>query len=144
MRKAYVVLAGLLFLAMVVEAYLSTFGAMQRPFGVGSSMIAHAMNGLNIVPVIALLATIAAFLAKAPRRLLGETAAMIILPWTQILLFAIASLTGSTTEKTTVGGQIVLGFHALNGIAMLVLTFLIFRGARAHAATAEAPQAATA
>lgn len=144
MRKAYVVLAGLLFLAMIVEAYLSTFGAMQRPFGIGSSMIAHATNGLNIVPLVALLATIAAFLAKASRRLIGETAAMIILPWTQILLFAISGWTGSTAEKTNVAGQIVLGFHALNGIAMLVLTFLIFRGARAHAAAAEVPQAAAA
>ena len=57
----------------------------------------------------------------------------------QIVLFLIAGLTGSSPERTTVGGQIILGLHAVNGLAILAVTIVLFIRARRFAATAPGP-----
>ncbi len=133
MRKVFVVLTGLLVVSVVVQFYFAAFGVFTAPSN-DSQFVLHQMNGRIVLPVLCLLCIIVAALARAPGRLIGFSALPLGLLVMQIVLFLIAGLTGSSPERTTVGGQVILGLHAVNGLAILAVTILLFLRARRLAA----------
>jgi hypothetical protein len=150
MRKVYVTLTGLLVVSVVIQFYFAAFGVFTAPAN-DSQFILHTTNGRFILPLLCLLSIGAAALAKAPGKLIGLTAIPFGLLIMQTVLFLIAGLIGSSPEKTNVAGQIILGLHALNGLAILGVSIMLFvrarrfaRGATADVvSTAEAAQASS-
>jgi len=133
MRKVYVIVTGLLMAALVVQFYLAAVGAFAKPQD-DKSFALHDLNGMMIIPVLALLATGAAALARAPGRLIGLTALPIGLIVLQVLIVAVGRGIGGTEDTTTTAGLVILGLHALNGLAMMGVVGAVLRRARQHAA----------
>ncbi|OLE27723.1 MAG: hypothetical protein AUG44_09350 [Actinobacteria bacterium 13_1_20CM_3_71_11] len=87
-----------------------------------------------MIPIAALLATVAAALARAPGRLIALTLAPVGLVVVQVLIILVGfKLTGSTEDRTTPAGLAILGLHALGGLATLGVAGLILTRARAFA-----------
>jgi hypothetical protein len=137
-RQAYVVLCVLLLGAVVIQFYFAAFGVFTAPEN-DSQFIMHQMNGRLALPVLVILATIMAAIAKAPGRLIGFTLLPFGLLIVQILLFVLAAVTGSSEVQTNVVGQAILGLHAVNGLVILWVCVVLVRRARAHAEASLAP-----
>jgi hypothetical protein len=132
MRKVYVFLTGLLLISVVVQFYFAAFGVFTAPAN-DSQFILHTTNGRIVLPLLCLLCIVAAALARAPGRLIGFTAIPFGLLALQTVLFLVAGLTGSSDEKTTVAGQLILGLHAVNGLCILGASIMVFLRARRFA-----------
>ncbi|HEY5878857.1 MAG TPA: DUF6220 domain-containing protein [Nakamurella sp.] len=128
MRRVFQVLTVLLLAAVVVQFYFAAFGVFTAPAN-DSQFVLHQMNGRMVLPLLCLLVIAAAALARAPGRLIGFSAIPLGLLVMQIVLFLVAALTGSSPEQTNVAGQIILGLHAVNGLAILGVTILLVRRA---------------
>jgi hypothetical protein len=134
-RRVYLVLAGLLLLAVVAQFYLAAVGGFDKP-RTDDSFNLHRMIGM-LVPLISLLATGAAALSRAPGRLIGLTILPAGLGIVQILLRTVADALGNADDTTTTAGLIVFGLHGLNGLAILGVSASVLRQARK---LASAPQ----
>jgi hypothetical protein len=128
MRRVYLVLAALLMLAVVAQFYLAAVGAFDRP-RTDDSFALHAMVGM-LVPVIALLATGAAALARAPGRLIGFTVLPAGLAIVQALLAVLAKAFDNADDTTTTAGLIIFGLHGLNALAIMGTSGMVLRNAR--------------
>ncbi|GIH92929.1 DUF6220 domain-containing protein [Planobispora siamensis] len=137
-RQAYVVLCVLLLGAVVIQFYFAAFGVFTTPEN-DSQFIMHRINGSGAIPLLVILATITAAIAKAPGRLIGFTLLPLGLIVLQIVWFLLAAVTGSSEEQTNVVGQAILGLHAVNGLVILWVCILLVRRARALAETGLAP-----
>ena len=140
MRRAFVVVASLLVAAEVIQFYFAAFGVFQAPAG-DDQFLLHQMNGRMVLPLLCLLVILAAALARAPGRLIGFSAIPFGLLLLQVVLFVLAGLTGSTEVRTTLAGTIILGLHAINGLAILGVTILLVRRAARWAAAGARPVA---
>lgn len=127
MRRIYVGLVGLLFLAILAQFYFAAVGAFAKPQD-DSSYALHSFNGMVIIPALSVLATIAAALSRAKGRQIGLTIVPALLVVVQMLINLIG---GHENDHTTPGGLAVLGLHALNGLAIMAITRVIFIQARA-------------
>jgi hypothetical protein len=142
MRRAFQVVTVLLLVAVVIQFYFAAFGVFTQPAN-DSQFVLHQMNGRVVLPALCLLVIAAAALARAPGRLIGFSALPLGLLTVQIVLFLVAGLLGSTEEKTNLAGQIILGLHAINGLAILGVTIVLVRRASRLAAagrTAVSPE----
>lgn len=138
MRKVLVWFTIIQLALVLLQFYLATFGAFQRPVppvGSPDAMIGlHAMNGIIVIPIVSLIATILAPIAKAPGRLIMYTGGPLAMALVQMfVLFPLAEAFGATETKTTTGSLVVMGFHAVVGLVMLWSAVLAVRGARNHA-----------
>jgi hypothetical protein len=131
-RRAFVVLVGLLAVDVVVQFYFAAFAVFAAPDN-DSQFVLHTTNGRMVLPLLCLLVIGAAALSRAPGRLVGFSALPLGLLVCQTLLFLVAAATGWSEERSTVAGQVVLGLHAVNGLAILTVTLLLLRRARALA-----------
>jgi hypothetical protein len=96
------------------------------------------------IPTAAVLATVAAVLARAPRRLIALTITPVGLVIMQVGLTEIGQrLAGSTEQHTTPAARAFLGLHALNGLAILMVALAIALRARTLVATPQAAEPAT-
>ena len=138
MRRIFVVVASLLVVDLVVQFYFAAFGVFQHP-SPEDSFVLHQMNGRVVLPLLCLLVILAAALARAPGRLIGFSAVPLGLYVVQIVLFVLAGLTGTTDEKTTLPGTIILGLHAVNGLCILGVSILLVRRASRLAAAGRPP-----
>lgn len=127
MRKAYLGLSGLLFLAILAQFYFAAIGAFTKP-QTEHSFELHEMNGTIIIPSLSVLATIAAALARAPRRAIVLSILPALLVPVQMLINEIG---GHDNDHTTPLGLAVLGLHALNGLLIMLIARLVFVQARA-------------
>ncbi len=126
MRKVYVGLVALLFLAILAQFYFAAVGAFAKPQD-DKSFALHDVNGMAVIPAIAVLATIAAALSRAGGRLIGLT----ILPALLVIVQMLINLAGGhDNDHTTPAGLAILGLHALNGLAIMAVTRVIFLRAR--------------
>lgn len=128
MRRVFVVTAGLLVVAEVVQFYFAAFGVFQQP-APEDAFLLHQMNGRVVLPLLCLLVIVAAALARAPGRLIGLSAIPFGLLLMQIVLFVLAGLVGATPEKTNLVGTAILGLHAVNGLCILGVSILLVRRA---------------
>jgi hypothetical protein len=143
-RRAYVTLAGLMVLAVVAQFYFAAVGAFAKPQD-DDSFALHLMDGMMIIPLLSLLATLVAALARAPGRLIGLTALPIGLVALQVLITEVGKGLGASTEdNTTPAALAFLGLHAINGLVIMAVIGITMRRARqfAVAARADAPAAA--
>jgi hypothetical protein len=131
MRRIYLALAGLQLLAVLLQFYFAAVGAFAHPQN-DSSYALHGIEGTIVIPAVSVLATVAAALARVPRRLVALTIAPLGLVVVQVLIIVVGyALTGSTEDRTTPAGLAVLGLHALGGLATLAVAGLVFNRARA-------------
>jgi hypothetical protein len=136
-RRVYAVLAGLMLLAVVAQFYFAAVGAFAKPQE-DNSFALHSMTGVMIIPVLSLLATIAAAVARAPGRLIGLTILPLGLVVVQMLIIAVGGVLDESTGNTTAGSLAILGLHAINGLAVMAVAGIVFRQARLFS-TAAAP-----
>ena len=134
MRKVFVVLSGVLFAAVLAQFYLAAVGAFARPSG-DRSFALHDLNGTVLIPLLSLLATGAAALARAPRRVVGLAALPLGLVIVQVLIVLAGVAVDGTEDRTTSAGLAILGLHALGGLATMAAAGLLLRRARQFAAS---------
>jgi Family of unknown function (DUF6220) len=128
-RRVYLVLAGLLLLAVLVQFYFAAVGAFAKPQN-DSSFALHDLTGSIVIPVLSLLLTIAAAVARAPGRLIGLSIVPLGLVVVQMLIVAIGRALNDSGDQTTPAGLAILGLHAVNGLAIMAVAGLIMRRAR--------------
>ncbi len=128
MRKVYVTLTVLLLVAVVVQFYFAAFGVFTAP-ATDDAFVLHQTNGRIAIPLLTILATVAAALARAGSRTVWLTLLPLGLIVVQILLFLLAGATGSSPERTTTAGRVILGLHAVNGLAVLWVCVVLVRRA---------------
>jgi hypothetical protein len=147
-RRVYTALTGLLLLAVLVQFYFAAVGAFTKP-QTDKSFMLHSVTGTLIIPLLSLLATIVAALARAPGRLIGLSILPLGLVVVQVLIIVLGDAVSGSSDTTTAAGVAVLGLHAINGLAIMGVAGLLFRRARMLAATPReasvggAPAAAT-
>lgn len=134
MRKAYFVITVLLLISVVLQFYFAALGVF-GPQGEDDNLFAfHRINGSMVLPLLSVLAVIFAALAKAGARTVWLTALPILLIAVQYLLFIIGGLVGGGDENNpTVGTAVILGLHALNGLAVMGTILTLMARARARA-----------
>ncbi|MDQ0576551.1 DUF6220 domain-containing protein [Agromyces albus] len=129
MRKVFFVLSGLVVLAVVVQFYFAAIGVFSEPEDELSAI--HGTNGRMVLPVLIILWIISAALARAGRGTIGLTFLALGLLLFQTVLFILTGLlTGSTPPPdghVTMSGTIMLGFHAINGLAILWVSTIVLR-----------------
>lgn len=129
MRKLYLVLSGLVLLAVLAQFYFAAYGAFSIPRE-HADFSMHSVNGIMVIPLLSLLTTLAARLARAPGRLIGLAAAPFGLVLVQILLFVLTHMvTAFEYDRSSPGGQVILGFHAINALGILTVAALGFHRA---------------
>jgi hypothetical protein len=129
LRRVYLGLAGLMLAAVMVQWYLAAVGAFDKPQEDGSFAL-HSMNGMMIIPVLSLLATVAAALSKAPGRAIGLTILPFGLIIVQVLIIALGNALNDSSGNTTPASLAILGLHAINGMAIAMVSAMVFRQAR--------------
>ncbi|WP_066361987.1 DUF6220 domain-containing protein [Herbidospora mongoliensis] len=149
MRKVFFGFAVIMFIAVLAQFYFATFGAFERPApAVGAedaAIMPHILNGTMVIPLLSILTTVVAAIAKAGTRLILLSITPFLLVAVQLfVIFTIAELAGAKDDSTTTASLVVLGFHALDGVAILWASFVLMQRARALTKTAPAPQAAVA
>ena len=133
MRKVYAALAGLLLLAVLVQFYFAAVGAFDKPQD-DNSFALHGLTGMLIIPLLSLLATGAAALARAPGRLIGLSILPLGLVVVQVLIVAFGDAFNDGADNRTAAGLAILGLHAINGLAVMAVAGAVFRRARMLAA----------
>jgi hypothetical protein len=134
MRRVFVVLSGLLFLAILAQFYFAAVGAFDRPQD-DDSFALHSVTGMMIIPVLSILTAIAAAVARAPGRLVGMSLAPLGLVVVQVLIIVVGNvISGGAEEDTGAGGLFVLGLHAVNALFVMGAAAAVLRRARAFAA----------
>jgi hypothetical protein len=142
-RKVYLVLTGLMLLAVIVQFYFAAVGAFAQPQQ-DNSFALHDLIGGVIIPLLSILATVSALLARLPGRQVGLTILPLGLVVVQFLIVALgkALSDGDAGDRTTTAALAVLGLHAINGLAIMGVAGTVFARARALAKGAVAPGAA--
>ncbi|MDQ7907120.1 DUF6220 domain-containing protein [Phytohabitans sp. ZYX-F-186] len=143
MRRVFVVLSGLLFLAILAQFYFAAVGAFDRPQD-DDSFALHSTTGMMIIPLLSILTTLAAALARAPGRLIGMSLAPLGLVVVQVLIIVVGNaISGGSDEETGAAGLFVFGLHAVNALLVMGAAGAVLRRARAFAAdtsTVDTPQ----
>ncbi|GII87428.1 hypothetical protein Ssi03_54180 [Sphaerisporangium siamense] len=142
MRKVYVAVAGLMLLAVIAQFYFAAVGAFDSAHD-DDSFVLHSMTGMMIIPVLSILATVAAAVAKAPGRMIGMTILPLGLVIVQVLIIVLGGLFNDSADNTTPVSLAILGLHALNGMAVMGVSGTVFAQARKFA-TMPAATSATA
>jgi hypothetical protein len=132
MRRIYVILVGLLLASGGLQFYFAAVGAFTKPQTEDSYSL-HVINGRMVFPILAILTVIAAALAKAPGKLIGQTLLPLGLIIVQSLIIVLGNVIGGATEqRSTPVALAILGLHAVNGMIIMGVVSVIMRKARAH------------
>jgi len=129
-RRLYVVLTGLMMLSILAQFYFAAVGAFAKPQD-DSSFAVHDVNGMMILPLLSIAATVVALLARAPGRQVGLTIAPLGLVLVQVLIVELGRALNGADDATTPLSLAILGLHAVNGLAIMAVAGLTMRGARA-------------
>ncbi|GAB2605577.1 hypothetical protein Aab01nite_00240 [Paractinoplanes abujensis] len=140
MRKAFVVASTVLLIVFALQFVFAAVGAFTDPRD-DSSYALHSLTGMAVIPVLTLLTTLFAFLAKATGRLIAMSILPLGLTVLQALLATLANAFTDESGGSTVTGLIIGGLHAVNGIIAVHIVVAVVRGASRHAQppTAVAP-----
>ena len=129
MRRVYFGLSVLLLVAVAVQFYFAAVGAFAKPQTDGSYRL-HEVTGMMVIPLLSILATVAAALSRAPGRLIGLAIAPLGLVVVQVLIVLLGKALNDDSGNTTTGSLVILGLHAINGGFVLMVSALNMRGAR--------------
>ena len=130
-RRVYLGLSALLLLAVVAQFYFAAVGAFAKPQD-GQLVRLHDMTGSMVIPVLSILATVAALVARLPGRLIGLTILPLGLIVVQFLIVVLGKALTTTATHTTPAALAVLGLHAINGLAVMAVAGTVFARARAR------------
>jgi hypothetical protein len=146
MRKAFLVVAALLFLDTIVQLYLAAFGTFALELIPNhESFDYHAFNGQVVLRSLALLAIIAAAVARAGRNTIWLTVGIFLLTWVQLLVFIVGGmLTGAGPENPSIAGAWAVSVHAVTGLLIIFSTYWLFLRARRLDRTGSTTRAAKA
>src|SRR5262249_26833043 len=111
--------------------YFAAVGAFTKP-QTDSSYGLHSIDGMMVIPLLSILATIAAAVARAPGRLIGLSIAPLGLVVVQVLIIA-AGKAFSDGDNTTPTAVVIYGLHAVNGLAILAVAGANLRASRLFA-----------
>jgi hypothetical protein len=137
-RKVFLVVAILLVLDIALQFYFAAQGVFAPGSTNDEQFVLHTTNGRIILPILCLLVIAAAALARAGGRTIGLSVLPLALVLFQTVLFILGSLTGTTEEEPTFAGSIVLGFHALIGMAAFGTASIVAQRARRLVVTGSA------
>lgn len=144
MRKTFLVISVLVVVAVVMQFYFAAVGVFSDP---DDELFAiHGTSGRIVLPLLMILSIVFAALAKAGRRTVWLAVLGFGLLLFQTILFILTGvLTGSEPPpgEVTTAGTIMLGFHALNGLAILGVTGTVASRARALVAEGRVPSPAS-
>ncbi|WP_236030404.1 DUF6220 domain-containing protein [Paractinoplanes lichenicola] len=129
MRKAFAVVSTALLIVFALQFVFAAVGAFTKPQA-DSSYALHSLTGMAVIPLLTLLTTLFAYLAKAPGRLIGLSILPLGLTILQALLAMLANAFTDASGGSTVAGLIVGGLHAVNGIVAVHIVVAVVRGAR--------------
>ncbi|WP_280243330.1 DUF6220 domain-containing protein [Nocardia abscessus] len=124
MKRAFTGLAALLLLAVIAQFYLAASGAYDTA-PVEESFQPHRTLGYVIL-VCALVLTIAAAIARMPRRVVGLAGLVTGLVIGQSVIREVARSVGDGAS----GGNLVFGVHAINGLVIVGVIGMIVRQSR--------------
>ncbi|WP_280490910.1 DUF6220 domain-containing protein [Nocardia asiatica] len=133
MKRAFTGLAALLLLAVIAQFYLAAGGAFDTA-PVQESFQPHRTLGYVIL-VFAFVLTIAAAIARMPRRLIGLAGLVTGLVIGQSVIREVARSFGDGSSA----GPLVFGVHAINGLVIVGVIGMIVRQARKAAWKPAAP-----
>ena len=133
MRKAYFVITVLLLISVVLQFYFAALGVFGPQSEADELYIFHRIEGSVALPLLSLLAVLFAALSRAGARTVLLSALPILLIAVQYLLFVIGGLAGWDDDNRTVGGAVILGLHAVNGLAIMGIVITLMARARARA-----------
>lgn len=134
MRSAYLIVLRLTLLAFGVQLYLAGVGAFDRPHDDGS-FAPHRINGMVVIPLLILLATLLAALSRVPGRLIGLTILPLGVVMVQVLIGVVARAFDTGTGESTVTSVVIFGLHALNGMVVAMTVHTALQRAEAYFAT---------
>ena len=129
MRKAFVVASAVLLIAFAFQFVFAAVGAFTKPAG-GSAYTLHSITGMAVIPVLTLITTLLAALAKAPGRLIGLAVLPLGLVVVQGLLAMLANSFTDASGASTPVSLTIAGLHAVNGIIAVHVVVSVLRGAR--------------
>jgi hypothetical protein len=129
-RKVYCGLTGLLLLAVVAQFYFAAVGAFTKP-SADNSFALHSVTGMMVIPLLSLLATVVAAIARVPGRLIGLTILPLGLVVVQVLIIVVGKAFVDAGDHTTPAALAVLGLHGLNGLAIMAVSGRVFADAMA-------------
>jgi Family of unknown function (DUF6220) len=136
-RKAFVIISTLLLVSFVLQFAFAAVGAFTKPAGEGAYAL-HSVNGMAVIPVLTLLTTLFAALAKAPGRIVGLAILPLGLVVVQVLIAVLANAFTDAAGASTPVGLTIAALHALNGIVAVHVVVSVLRAARRLAGPAEA------
>lgn len=125
-RGVYLALAGLLFLWTVALFFFAAFGAFSAGPREESFAIHRALGHMLIAAAV--LTTLVAALARAPRRLIGLTGLVGVLAIIQFLISTVAGAVDDGGSATAAAA--VFGLHALGGLLTMGVARTVFLRAR--------------
>ena len=128
MRRVYFGLSVLLLVAVVLQFYFAAVGAFSKPQS-DSSYGLHSLNGMMIIPLLSILAAVAAAVARVPGRAIGLAIAPLGLVVVQVLIIVIGKAF-SDGDDTTPAALVIYGLHAINGLAIMAVAGTNLRAAR--------------
>lgn len=140
MRKIFLVISVLVVVGVVMQFYFAAVGVFSDPDDELFSI--HGTNGRIVLPLLMILSIVFAALARAGKRTVWLTVIAFGLLLFQTILFILAGvLTGSEPPpgEVTTAGTIMLGFHALNGLAILGVSGTVVTRARALVSEGSTP-----
>ncbi len=136
MRKAFVVVCGLLLAAFILQFAFAAVGSFTKPADEGAYAL-HSVNGRAIIPALTLLTILFAALAKASGRIIGLTFVPLALVILQVLLAVLAKAFTDSAGASTSLSLTVAALHAVNGLIALRVVVAVFQAARRLASPAE-------
>jgi hypothetical protein len=128
-RRAFVIVSALLLASFVLQFAFAAVGAFTKPAG-DSAYALHSVTGMAVIPVLTLLTTLFAALAKAPGRLIGLAVLPLGLVVVQVLIATLANALTDAAGASTPVGLTIASLHALNGIVAVHVVVSVHRAAR--------------
>lgn len=125
MRKVFAGLAILLAAVVVAQFFFAASGAFGIETDDGAYRPHHALG--YVIFILAVVVAVGAALARVPGRLIALPAIVAGLTGLQVLIAELAKSSGDTA------GQVIFGFHAVNGLAILAAAGITARRAYALA-----------
>jgi uncharacterized protein DUF6220 len=129
MRKAFIVVSSLLLVSFAVQFVFAAVGAFTKPAG-DDAYALHSITGMAVIPVLTLLTTLCAALARAPGRIIGLAVLPLGLVVLQALLAALADGLTDAAGGSTAVGLTIGGLHAINGIVAVHVVVGVVRAAK--------------
>jgi uncharacterized membrane protein (Fun14 family) len=126
-RKVFAIVASLFALSTVLQIYFAAVGVFS-PEGEDLFNI-HGTNGRIVLPILGILTIVAAILAKAGRRTVVFAIIALVLIAMQTVLVNLAGTVFGVTEDSRSNippaATFLLGFHGLNGLAIIFVSGVV-------------------